>query len=80
MASGIAIIASDLPSIREVLDDSSAFWFEPDNERDLARAIKDALADPSAPEKAARALSEAQKYTWDKRARAILAHVDKFRT
>ena len=45
MASGKPIVASDLPSIREVLDDTCAYFFTPDNPQDLARAVEQVLSD-----------------------------------
>lgn len=78
MASGIPIIASELPSIREVLDDSSGFWFKADDARALADRIEYVLAHPSeAQAKADRARERAQRYTWDARARTIASHIER---
>ena len=78
MASSVPIVASDVPSIREILTDESTFWFAPDDERSLARIIEHVLTHPDeAREKAARAREEVKKYTWGSRARAILAHLAK---
>ena len=44
MASSVPIVASDLPSIREILTDETAFWFAPDDENALARQIEYVLA------------------------------------
>jgi len=78
MASGVPIIASDLPSIREILTDDTAFWFPPDDERALARQIEYVLSHPDeARSKAARAREEVKKYTWDARASAILEYIQK---
>ena len=43
MASNIPIIASDLPSIKEILNENNAIFFKPDNAEDLAKNIKDIL-------------------------------------
>jgi glycosyltransferase involved in cell wall biosynthesis len=76
MASGTPIVASDLPSIREILDDSSAYWFTPDDEHSLARQIEHVLSHPDeARSKAVRAREEVKKYTWNARACAILGHL-----
>ncbi len=76
MASGVPIIASDLPSIREILTNETAFWFAPDNEHALARKIEYVLSHPDeARIKATRAREEVRKYTWNTRARAILDHL-----
>ena len=76
MASGVPIVASDLPSIREILTDESAFWFTPDDEQGLARQIGYVLSHPDeAKAKAMRAREAVKKYTWDARARNILGHI-----
>lgn len=76
MASGVPIIASDLPSIHEILDDSTAFWFTPDDPRALARAIEYVLSHPDeARKKAAPATEAVKQYTWSHRARAIIEHM-----
>ena len=76
MASGVPIVASDLPSIREILTDESVFWFTADDERALARTIEYVLSHPDeARAKAARAQEEVKKYTWDARALTILQHI-----
>lgn len=73
MASGTPIAASDLPSIREVLDESSACFFRPDDSRDLARAIDETFERyAQAQERAKVALEEVREYSWQKRAEKIL--------
>ena len=76
MTSGIPVVTSDLPSLREVLDDTSAYWFKADDADDLARAIKEALSDPQADEKARIAKDLVKRYTWEARARSILARLE----
>ena len=73
MASGTTIVTSDLPSIREVLNDSSAFFFEPDNAESLKVAIIAALN--SKEDKAQNALKDVKKYSWEKRAKDILTFI-----
>ncbi len=76
MASGIPIVASDVPSSREILSDETASWFKPDDEQSLAETIEHVLSHPDeARAKAVRAKEEAKKYTWDARARGILDHI-----
>ncbi len=76
MASGRPIVASDLPSIREVLDEESAVFVEPDNAQSLARGIKKVLSDEKLGESiSARARAKARKFTWDLRAASILAFI-----
>lgn len=78
MAAGRPIVASDIPSIREVIDDSMAFFATPDDPRSLVEAICKILADPTAAaHRAARAAEEVRRYTWQARAENILAAIDK---
>ncbi len=77
MASGVPIVASDLPSIREILSDTTTFWFRPDDAEALAQQITYVFAHPEeAVQKAAAAQKVVQRYTWDRRARAILEHIE----
>jgi len=69
MASGRPIVASNLPSIREVLNERNSILFKPDDPRDLADKIQIALDDQKVSEKA---LLDVQKYTWHKRVKKIL--------
>jgi glycosyltransferase involved in cell wall biosynthesis len=67
------IIVSDIPSLREVLDESTATFFEPDDPHSLAEHIETVLAHPQeagAKARHARAIV-VQKYSWDNRARVI---------
>jgi glycosyltransferase involved in cell wall biosynthesis len=73
MASGVPVVVSDLPSIREVVDEKSAFFFSPDDSVSLATTIKKALSDESAADKARAALQKVEAYTWTRRAENILA-------
>lgn len=77
MASGRPIIASNLPAIREVLNDKNALLFKPENSDDLARAVKMLKASPTLGFHLSRqALADAQNYTWAIRAKNILAAID----
>ena len=74
MASGVPIVTSDLPSIREVIDEKTAFFVPADDSRALAEGIMQALentADATRRANAARALL--RDYTWTKRAERIVA-------
>lgn len=76
MASGRPLVVSDLPSLREVLDEDIAYFFTPDSPDSLAKTIGHAIASPGeAREKARKALIKATDYTWEKRARNILAFI-----
>jgi glycosyltransferase involved in cell wall biosynthesis len=75
MASGVPIVASDIPSTREVLPENAAYWFRADDPKSLSDAILHALSDLGAREKAKVAKSEVSLYTWDERAKRILARI-----
>ena len=76
MAANRPIVASDLPSLREILDESTACFFEPDNPESLARAIENVLAHKEeADKKAQRAFSKVKEYTWEKRAEKIIRFI-----
>ncbi|MEX0651990.1 MAG: glycosyltransferase family 4 protein [Candidatus Paceibacterota bacterium] len=68
MASGVPIVASDLPSIREVLNESCAYFFEPDNSESLKEALGRALV--GGDKKGG--LNIASTYSWKNRAEKII--------
>lgn len=73
MASGVPIVASDLPALREVISERNAFFAAPDDARALARALAMVFDNPEeAHRRAAQALCDVRAYTWDARARRIL--------
>lgn len=74
MASGVPVVTSDLPSIREVVDEKSAFFVPPDDSRALAEGIMQALENTEdAARRAAAARALLVDYTWQRRAERILA-------
>lgn len=76
MASGRPIIVSDLPALREVLDEKNALFFKPDDAADLARSIKMLKASQMLGYHLSRqALADVKEYTWNKRARKILEFI-----
>jgi glycosyltransferase involved in cell wall biosynthesis len=78
MASGRPIIASDLPSIREILNEKNALLFEAGNPSDLAQKIIFLAGNQKlAHEIAMKAYRDAQKYTWSNRAASIVAFIKK---
>lgn len=78
MGSGVPIVASDLPSIREVLDADTGYFATPNDPGALAHAVESALQDDAqARAKAAAARKEVESFTWDKRAEGILAAIMK---
>ena len=73
MAGGKPIVASDLPSLREILNENTAVLVEPDNPEALAKGIEKVLKDGVLAGKIAQnAAEEAKNYTWEKRAQNIL--------
>lgn len=73
MASKRPIVASDLPSIREILNESNAILVKPDDPDSLAEGIKKVLENPELAEKiSAKAFQDVQQYTWQKRAEKVL--------
>ena len=74
MASGTPIVASDLPSIREIVSDEDVFFVAPNDARALAEMINYVLAHPDQGKgKAERARTLVAGYTWEGRATDILA-------
>jgi len=73
MTSGKPIVASDLPSIREVLGDDSAYVVASDDAAALAHGITAALADHHADKRAQRAQELVATHTWDARAAGVVA-------
>lgn len=78
MATGAAIVASDLPSLREVLrDGENALLVPPGDPKGLAHGIQRLLDKPEfAVRIAQQAQMDAKHYTWDIRARKILAFIN----
>jgi glycosyltransferase involved in cell wall biosynthesis len=73
MASGKPIIASDLPSISEILNEDNSFLVTANDPDALAKEIVKALDQPGQAQlKAQRALRDVQEYTWQKRGEKIL--------
>jgi glycosyltransferase involved in cell wall biosynthesis len=71
MASGRPVVASDLPSIREIAGDTVAYVI-PDDPKALAEAIGATLLDPvTAHARARRAMERVHRYSWDARAVTI---------
>ncbi len=78
MTSKRPIVASDLLSIREVLDENSAILIKPDNPSALAEGIKIVLKDNLLSDKISHnAFEKVQRYSWSNRARNILSVINK---
>lgn len=78
MASGRPILASDVPSLREPLDDTTALFVTPDDPVALADGIRAALDEHEASTRRARAAQErARTHSWDERVRDILSFMQR---
>jgi glycosyltransferase involved in cell wall biosynthesis len=75
MASGVPIIASDLPSLREVLNEENAWFAESDTPASFAKAISEVLNDEASFVKTEKALEDVKQYSWDKRVENIINFV-----
>ena len=76
MASGNPIVSTDLPSIREVLDESTAYLFDPNNSNDVTKRISEVLERyDEAQIKATKATQRVREFTWERRADDIIAFI-----
>jgi glycosyltransferase involved in cell wall biosynthesis len=77
MASGRPIVASDLPSLKEVLrDGENAVLVKPDDSKALAEGIQTILDDPTlASRLAVQARRDVTAYTWEQRAEKIMGFI-----
>lgn len=73
MASRRPIVASDLPSVREILSEQNAILVRPSDPASLVGGIKKILSDKTFAEKISQeAFRRAQNYSWNRRAENIL--------
>ncbi len=73
MAARRPIVASDLPSLREILDEHNSVLVKPDDAQALAEGIKKILGNPiTADLMSEAAFRDVKQYTWEKRAEHIL--------
>jgi glycosyltransferase involved in cell wall biosynthesis len=77
MAHGCALVASDLPALRESLHNANVSWFEAGDPNKLAQAIRYWISSPSAAEEAGKKnASLARGYTWRDRATKLCEVID----
>jgi len=76
MASGTPIVASDLPSIREVLNESNAFLVASDDPEALSKGITQAIS-AEGQSRATQARLDVENYSWQKRAEKIIGFCKK---
>ena len=68
MAAGCAIVASDLPAVREILAEDEAVWIRPGDAQSLATGLRRLVADPGlARALSARVRAKVRQYTWAQR-------------
>jgi glycosyltransferase involved in cell wall biosynthesis len=78
MASGRPIVASDLPSLREILSSENAILVEVDNPEALARGVMQALQDTEgSTRRSLRAREDVERYTWERRGRTIIDLIER---
>ncbi len=74
MASGRAVLSSDLPVLREVLNESNAVLRPPEDARAWSEALKSLFEDKALRDRlAGKALEDVREYTWLRRAEKSLA-------
>jgi glycosyltransferase involved in cell wall biosynthesis len=77
MAAGLAIVASDLPSIREILTDKEAVFFKPGSAYDLADKLTDLINDKVKREKIKLLMRQRVKdFTYEERCRKVTEVID----
>lgn len=70
------IVASDLPSFRDVLNENNSVLVEPDNPQKLAEGINSVLRDKLLSEQIAnQSFGDVQEYTWKNRAEKIISFI-----
>lgn len=76
MAMDRPIVVVDIPALREILDDESAYFFALEDSAALAQALSRALGEPEGSRgRAARALQRASAHTYGRRAEGLLSIV-----
>lgn len=76
LASGTPIVASDLPSLREILSNQNSILFPPEDFTALATNLKQLQQDKNLGKTLAKqALTDAKEYDWDRRAARIIAFI-----
>lgn len=77
LAANKPLVASDLPSLREVLNEKTAVLVKPDDPEALASGIKKILADNElARDLASNSLASVEPHTWLNRVKKILAFIN----
>jgi glycosyltransferase involved in cell wall biosynthesis len=78
MAAGLAIVTSDLPSMREVLTEKEAVFFRPENEYDLADKMIDLINNKSKREQMKFLIRQRVKeFTYEERCKKVVDIIEK---
>ncbi len=79
LASGVPIVSSYIPAIREVVSKKEVWFFEADNAKNLGETVKKVFEEKVElkNEKAKNAKEVVKSYTWPKRAESIMEFCDK---
>ena len=73
MAAKKAIIASNLPSIKEIANENEVLFFKPDNYLDLSKKVNKLLNDDNLNKLLAKnSYEKVKKFTWEKRVQNIV--------
>jgi glycosyltransferase involved in cell wall biosynthesis len=73
MAMKRPIVASRTPALKNILAENECYFYEPDHELDLARAIQEALVAESS--RVELAYEKVTQYSWDLRAKRIISFI-----
>ena len=74
MAAGCAVVAADLPSVREVLAEDEAVWAAPGDPKALAAGIRRLVSHPEQARRMGERLRQrAKQYSWEARAEKLVA-------
>lgn len=77
MAAGLPIVASDLPSTREILKEDEAVFFEPENDNDLANKLVDLIYDKMKRERLGFLISQkAKEFSYEERCKKVTKAID----
>jgi len=81
MASRVPIVATDIPSVREMLNDTNAIIVPPDDPESMAKGIIEALENNNNSRRIVeKAYQDVKLHTWSERAKRILNFMEKSAT
>lgn len=78
MASSVPVVATDISSVREVLNEENAVLIRPEDPESLYNGLENLVLDPLMGERVSKqAFQDVKIYDWQKRAEKILNFIDK---